>query len=233
MKYENYIFDLYGTLVDISTNEEKDSLWEDIAQFYTDHNAPYTPRELRKNYEAAVNAAISLTEEIQIDSVFRQLFLAKGVMPEPELFPKLCRMFREKSTDYIRLYPGTEELLQKIKDAGKNIYLLSNAQRSFTANEIQKLGLEKYFDGIFISSDYGVKKPNPQFFRILTDSCSLHPVECLMIGNDEICDIAGGQSAGMDTFYIHSNISPEYTGQAEATYMQMEEVKNMAELPLP
>ena len=31
MKYENYIFDLYGTLVDIHTDEEKTELWEGLA----------------------------------------------------------------------------------------------------------------------------------------------------------------------------------------------------------
>ena len=32
MKYENYIFDLYGTLVDINTDEEKRELWAKLAQ---------------------------------------------------------------------------------------------------------------------------------------------------------------------------------------------------------
>ena len=30
-----------------------------------------------------------------------------------------------------------------------------------------------------------------------------------MIGNDGISDIAGAKSVGLDTFYIHSNISPK------------------------
>lgn len=29
--YQNYIFDLYGTLVDIHTNENKHYLWEKMA----------------------------------------------------------------------------------------------------------------------------------------------------------------------------------------------------------
>ena len=33
MKYENYIFDLYGTLVDIHTDEEKTELWEKLRSF--------------------------------------------------------------------------------------------------------------------------------------------------------------------------------------------------------
>lgn len=31
MKYQNYIFDLYGTLVDIRTDEESSMLWEWMA----------------------------------------------------------------------------------------------------------------------------------------------------------------------------------------------------------
>lgn len=48
MKYENYIFDLYGTLVDIHTDEEKTELWEKLAQFYGYYGAVYTAEELKK-----------------------------------------------------------------------------------------------------------------------------------------------------------------------------------------
>lgn len=33
--YRNFIFDLYGTLVDIHTNEYKPSLWKKMALFYS------------------------------------------------------------------------------------------------------------------------------------------------------------------------------------------------------
>ena len=45
-----------------------------------------------------------------------------------------------------------------------------------------------------------------------------------MIGNDEICDIMGGNRAGFDTYYIHSNLSKSDTNiqKGDAVYMQME-----------
>lgn len=43
-----------------------------------------------------------------------------------------------------------------------------------------------------------------------------------MIGNDPICDIAGAKKAGLDTYYIHSDISPDCTEDIDATYVQME-----------
>ena len=48
--YKNYIFDLYGTLVDIHTDEESPLLWEKMADFYSVYGADYEPGELRKAY---------------------------------------------------------------------------------------------------------------------------------------------------------------------------------------
>ena len=50
-KYKNYIFDFYGTLVDISTNEKKPALWKQLAGIYSQYGADYTGPELRRTYE--------------------------------------------------------------------------------------------------------------------------------------------------------------------------------------
>lgn len=221
MKYENYIFDLYGTLVDIHTDEEDEKLWESMVKFYGEHGAGYTADELRTGYAARVRELLDAAEEIRVDDVFRWLYEAKGVLADDALVLKTCRFFRDTSTEYLKLYPWSLPILDQLKAEGKGIYLLSNAQRSFTEHELDVLGLTKYFDVIMISSDCGVKKPNLMFFKMLMKRCGLKAKECLFVGNDEICDIFGAKKAGMDTFYIHSNCSPEYTGKVKATYTVM------------
>lgn len=97
MKYENYIFDLYGTLVDIHTDEEKTELWEKLAQFYGYYGAVYTAEELKNAYacltgqkedalrqEMGSDAAMKKDDaheahpEIEIEEVFLSLFQKKG-----------------------------------------------------------------------------------------------------------------------------------------------------------
>ena len=34
VQYDNYVFDLYGTLVDIHTDEEPKEIWDKLALFY-------------------------------------------------------------------------------------------------------------------------------------------------------------------------------------------------------
>lgn len=228
MKYENYIFDLYGTLVDIHTDEEDEKLWEALAEFYGKHGADYTPAEIQTDYLAKVAELLDISEEIRVEEVFQHLFATKKVIADDALVLETCRFFRDTSTEYIKLYPWSLPILEKLKAEGKGIYLLSNAQRSFTEHELDTLGLTKYFDVIMISSDCGIKKPNLMFFKMLMKRCGLRSKECLFIGNDETCDIFGAKKAGMDTFYLHTNCSPEHTGKVKATYTVMEpDIKNM------
>ena len=115
----------------------------------------------------------------------------------------------------IQLYDGVIELLEGLKDAGKKIFLLSNAQESFTVPEMDELGILKYFDGIMISSEERVSKPQRQFFEKLLAKYELNPKDCLMVGNDKNSDMQGAKGAGIDGLYIHQEISPDVEDESE------------------
>lgn len=236
--YQNYIFDLYGTLVDINTNEKKSYLWEKMAEFYGFYGAIYEPRELRSAYlKGCREAEKEITDvdypEIKIEQVFYQLFSDKGVLVEPSFAIAAGQMFRIISTKYIQLYPGVIDLLQSLKEKQKKVYLLSNAQAIFTKYEMKYLGISKYFDGIVISSDEGCAKPDQRFYQCVLQRYQLNPKESIMIGNDPITDIKGSYDQGLDSLYIHSNISPKETGDLLSKFTIMDgNVKKVKELIL-
>lgn len=220
-QYRNYIFDLYGTLVDIRTDEMDQKLWDHMSLFYGYYGARYAAEELRQTYlalvqkmekslkqEHAIQYAHVAYPEIPIAEVFREMYVMKGVEPDHALTIHTGQMFRAYSTKHLKLYNYAKELLASLREAGREVYLLSNAQRIFMEYELFYLGIHDLFDGILISSDYGCKKPDERFFRILLEQYRLLPEESLMIGNDMEADIAGARRVGIDSFYIHSAISP-------------------------
>ncbi len=220
--YRNYIFDLYGTLVDIGADESDRRLWEHMSLFYGYYGAQYEPEELHRAYvasvsdrdrklreEYAVKYAHESHPEILYDEVFRDLYADRGIVPDQPLVLHTAQMFRACSVKYVRLYAHAKELLKALRAAGKQVYLLSNAQRTFTEYEMRYLGIYDLFDGVQISSDHGCKKPDERFFRILLERFGLKAEESLMIGNNRHDDIAGAARVGMDGFYIHSALSPE------------------------
>lgn len=226
MKYENLIFDLYGTLVDIHTDQELPGVWEKTALYLGFYGAHYAPEELKTEYEkmtkgmaeellkeeGAANPAGQTYEcfpELQLEKVFQRMFEQKGILENTAgLGVNAAQVFRLMSMEYVRVYPGVVHALSKLRKKGHKLWLLSNAQRVFTAYEMRALGIDGLFDHIYISSDYGCRKPDRRFFQVLLDEQNLNPAKCLMIGNDLTTDIGGAKAAKMAAFYMHSNLSP-------------------------
>ena len=128
--YENYIFDLYGTLVDIHTDESKPSLWKNMAQYMTLQGAPYQPVELRKAYGKYIDELrVTPETEVNLALSLRKLYTEKGITPTSEMIAHWALMFRTLSLKYVRLFDGAKEVLQELHRRKKKVYLLSNAQR--------------------------------------------------------------------------------------------------------
>lgn len=225
--YKNYIFDLYGTLVDIDTDEESLELWDKLSLFYSFKGAKYTAKDLRVGYDIKVKKlqeSFTNTKypDFPLEKIFKELYEDKDVVPSNELIEDTAQFFRILSTKHLKLYDGAIELLKCLKESGKKIYLLSNAQRVFTLYEMRVLDIEKYFDDIFFSADYNICKPEKTFFNALLTKHNIDVSESIMIGNDPICDIEGAKNVGLSSVYLHSNLSPELTGDVDSTYTFME-----------
>lgn len=222
--YRNFIFDLYGTLIDIRTDEYSLDFWRKAVSIFARGKASYSPSELQRSYHRYVRRALWRERlhhptyrhrDIDLLEVFARLYADKGVAADDGLLCDTARRFRKASTQKLRLYDGVLDLLDSLKANGKKIYLLSNAQESFTIPELKEVGILDYFDGIMISSQERVCKPNKVFFQRLIERYHLDPAECLMIGNDKNADMHGAKMAGIDGLYIHQDISPSVDSEDE------------------
>lgn len=214
MLYTDLVFDLYGTLVDIHT-EENDLVWEKTAVFFGFYGAHYTSAELKSVFckelarrEAKAGQSYECFPDIPFEQVMASLFREKGIEKADALGLQAAQLFRITSIEYVRLYPGVFDALAELRSAGCRLWLLSNAQRVFTAYELRLLSMESLFDGVYISSDYGCRKPDNRFYQALLEERGLRAENCLMIGNDRFTDIAGAKNAGMATLYMHTDLTP-------------------------
>ncbi len=215
MKYTDLIFDLYGTLIDIHT-EENDLVWEKCAVFFGFCGVHITGAELRDRFleemasrEARAGQSYECFPEIPFETVISRLLREGGVTENADsLGIQASQLFRISSIEYIRRYPKVTEALARLREKGCRLWLLSNAQRVFTAYELRHLGLDRAFDGIYLSSDYGCRKPDIRFFNALLTEQKIDPARCLMIGNDRRTDIEGAKIAGIATLYMHTALTP-------------------------
>ncbi len=203
----NFVFDLYGTLIDIWTDEEQPELWEGVALLIGDGED--RAEQVREEYLALCRRAHrGGYHELDLLRVFERMLENRGV--DISVAPSLAAEFRRLSIARLRCFRGVKTMLRELRAKGGGVYLLSNAQSCFTLDELRSLGLYDLFDGIVISSDIGVKKPSPEAFAIAFERLGITAENSVYIGNDMRDDILGASSVGMRTVYIQTEQSGSY-----------------------
>jgi putative hydrolase of the HAD superfamily len=88
-EFTNYVFDFYGTLVDVHTDENKPALWRFMADLYAAYGCLYNPDDLRDAFwrfdaqereEARCRSGLA-HPEIRIERVFLRLLLETPARP--------------------------------------------------------------------------------------------------------------------------------------------------------
>ncbi len=213
MGYSAFLFDFYGTLAEVWTDESSLSFWKKISAEFEKQGVLYEPEKAKETYFRLIRETEEREHqegrntEIDILDVFSAMFEEKKEKRTEEELVSFAETFRVLSRRKLRLYAGAKALLESLREKGVQLYLLSNAQKSFTMPEIRELGIENYFEDIFLSSAVGYKKPDLFFVEALLKKHHLKPEECLLIGNDVFTDVETAKKAGMDCIYIHSALS--------------------------
>lgn len=244
--YKNMIFDLYGTLIDIWTDESRPVLWKKTAELFSSVGAKYSGPILHREYLRICAEETELIKkktgrdypEIELRTVFARLLKEAPGTPHTlsgdaldKWVEAAANAFRFSSRKRFLVYPGTYETLSILKKSGTRLFMLSNAQAVFTRTEIALSGLGECFEGIFLSSDLGMRKPEPQFMHLLLASFGLEPEETVMIGNDVTNDMKIADSCGVDSILLNTDgLSPDEIVRREKNcgIMRPERIKIIA-----
>ncbi len=105
----------------------------------------------------------------------------------------------ERSYRNLRSYPYVKETLQRAKDDGLMLGVLSDFPLGV---KLEAMELDGLFDIELSSEDFGRFKPNGTPFDILASRIAFPRSKILYIGDSERKDIEGGNRAGMHTALI-------------------------------
>lgn len=84
-----------------------------------------------------------------------------------------------------------------------NLAILSNFFPSLRG-WLGEIGLEKYFNQLFVSAEMGVAKPDPQIFLLAAEKMQVAPQACLFIDDVE-SNVNGAQTCGMHAIHYTPN----------------------------
>jgi HAD superfamily hydrolase (TIGR01509 family) len=124
--------------------------------------------------------------------------------PQPNLIKNLEVMREQAISKLYRLYnrviPTLSELHEKYRLA-----LVSNCSMG-TREEINSLGLTKFFEHMSLSYEVGVRKPDKRIYLDALNALAIKGQECIFIA-DEISDLEGAIPLKMKTLLVRQGSS--------------------------
>lgn len=118
-----------------------------------------------------------------------------------ELFLQCCEVYEKTKLERIRIYPGIEEVLKKLKELGFKLAVVTDAENGKAVSRLRKFNLEHYFDAIVSADMSGKRKPEPDSILLALKKLGVRVEEAVLVGDSIRRDITAGKRIGMKTIF--------------------------------
>jgi putative hydrolase of the HAD superfamily len=198
-KIRAVLFDMYGTLVDIKTDEHRDDAFELLSRFLEYRRVYISGIELKELYFTEINVQFARSRErypeVDVARAFGRVLREHGGTTDRYLAMIITQLYRSLCREHLRLYDDTFWALNEFRKQYR-LGVITDAQRLFCNPELRSLRLEDFFDTKVISSDYGFRKPDPRLFHIALAALDVPASEAAYVGNSYETDLLGAKAAG-------------------------------------
>ena len=128
---------------------------------------------------------------------------------ESNVVLKLYNAYWDNFLKNVKLKKGVIQTLKKLKQLNIKTAIISDLTTNIQLRKMSKLGITPLIDVLVTSEEAGSEKPNPIMFLLALNKLSVLPSDAIMVGDNPINDIEGGNSVGLDTILITNKKSTE------------------------
>ncbi len=193
------VFDLDHTLFDryATFDALQDIFYEALKQYLSEN---VTPRD--------ICIAIKDGDKNHLyegwDSIARYVFSLgyfKTPITEKQFKSIVFSCFYEAAVPYDFTIPT----LEKLKENGYKLALITNGKSELQRKKISMLNLGNLFDEIIVSGEYGKNKPDTSIFHEMARRLNIEESKLFYVGDHPINDIDAASKAGYKTIWVKSN----------------------------
>lgn len=223
MRYRALLWDIDDTLLDFGASERAG-----ILRTFESFGLGECTEEMLKEY-SRINMKHweklergECTKRETMVNRFREFFELYGITADAESFND---EYQDRLPDTIIFHPHGKETLELLSHTYLQ-YSASNGNLPVQLRKLRESGMDRIFNGVFISDDVGFEKPSIDFFRYVLDSIGQAPEDCLMIGDSLTSDMLGANNAGIPCCWFNPKGKP-----APASLRIDYTVRDLAEIP--
>jgi putative hydrolase of the HAD superfamily len=186
-----------------------------IEAVLTAAGAPVRPRDLERAYAAAC-ARVAQVWQLHRDVPVRHHVTAMLDALDPALPGRVGDDTLDELVDAygrpaIRVPPAADDGARAALDAlarrGMALAVVSNVMRSSGAvlrAILDQRGLLASFAVLTFSDECGIRKPDPEIFRLALDRLGIRPEHAVHVGDDPVLDVEGARDAGMRVIQVRA-----------------------------
>ncbi len=200
------LFDCYGTLIDILTDERDIETYRCLSRWLIYQGVRIMPEDLQELYAGRVREAADRTgerhPEVRVEEVFAGICAEQAVwkIDAEQLGIEAARAFRAASLRRLGVIERSRRLLDIFSTQKTGV--VSNGQRVFSEREMRALGLYGRLGFVIFSSDLGYQKPDPRIYAAALGRMGLSAPEVLFIGDNPENDVDAPRRLGMQALHV-------------------------------
>ena len=206
MSVHGFFFDLYGTLLVYGNMKKAWSDW--LSTFYhllKKQGLSISEETFSQECEGFFSATAPASNEDHLTVLERRIQrLCQRLnhqLPKKGL-GHIADAIADAWQTHIAIDPETMPILTALKQKKKMVGLVSNFDHPPHVRRIlSHNGLENIFDTTIISSEVGVKKPDPAIFALALQQTGISAADAVYVGDTE-ADVAGAIAAGIHPIFI-------------------------------
>jgi len=116
--------------------------------------------------------------------------------------------YSEHDLDNTTLYPGVRESLDRLRDAGKRMAVLTNKPVRMTRSIVEGLGIRGHFFQVYGGNSFDQKKPHPMGVEALMREAAVDRAGTMMVGDSSV-DVHTARNAGIACCGVTYGFQPE------------------------
>ena len=197
------IFDAYGTLFDVSAaarqaasepgNEALADIWPRLA-------SDWRLKQLQYTWLRAITGAHA--DFWQVTQEGLDWALEAAGVAHPALRERLLALYWELSA-----YPEVPTMLAALKQAGKNVAILSNGSPDMLDGAVQSAGIGALLDDVLSVESVGVFKPHPSVYDLVGQRFGCDRSEVLFVSSNG-WDAGAATGYGFTTAWVNRASEP-------------------------
>jgi phosphoglycolate phosphatase len=118
------------------------------------------------------------------------------------------KYYRAHMLDNTRLYPGVKDALDRLREAGAKMAVLTNKPVRFSRSIVEGLGLNKHFFQVYGGNSFEQKKPDPIGIETLLRESGLARDRTIMVGDSGV-DVQTARNAKVQACGVSYGLQPE------------------------